>query len=59
MKMLFTPFTREEMGYTKNFEGNGLGLALVKRYCDLNNAEIKVSSKKGQGSLFRVTFQRN
>lgn len=59
MKMLFTPFTREEMGYTRNFEGNGLGLALIKRYCDLNNAEIKVSSKKGQGSLFRVTFKNS
>jgi PAS domain S-box-containing protein len=56
MKMLFTPFTREEKGYTRSFEGNGLGLALVKKYCDLNNAEIKVTSRKGKGSLFRVTF---
>jgi len=57
MKMLFTPFTKEEKGYTRNFEGNGLGLALVKKYCDLNNAEIKVTSQKGKGSIFRVTFQ--
>ena len=56
MKMLFTPFTKEEKGYTRNFEGNGLGLALVKKYCDLNNAEIKVTSQKGKGSIFRVTF---
>lgn len=54
--MLFTPFTREEKGYTRNFEGNGLGLALVKRYCELNNAEIKVISQKGKGSTFRVIF---
>jgi PAS domain S-box-containing protein len=58
MKMLFTPFTREEKGYTRNFEGNGLGLALVKKYCELNNAEIKVTSRKGKGSLFRVTFHK-
>lgn len=58
MKMLFTPFTKEEKGYTRNFEGNGLGLALVKKYCDLNNAEIKVTSKKGKGSIFRVTFHQ-
>jgi signal transduction histidine kinase len=56
LPMLFTPFSREEKGYTRNFEGNGLGLALVKKYCDLNNAEIKVTSVKGNGSIFRITF---
>jgi signal transduction histidine kinase len=55
---LFTPFTREEQGYTRNYEGNGLGLALVKKYCDLNGAEIKFSSTKGKGTIFRVTFSR-
>lgn len=59
MKMLFTPFTKEEKGYTRNFEGNGLGLALVKKYCEINNAEIKVTSQKGKGSTFRVTFHHH
>ena len=53
---LFSPFTREEQGYTRNFEGNGLGLALAKKYCDLNGAEIKATSVKGKGTTFRVTF---
>lgn len=53
---LFDPFSREEKGYTRNFEGNGLGLALAKRYCELNGAEIKVTSIKGKGTTFRVTF---
>ncbi len=56
MPMLFTPFTREEKGYTRNFEGNGLGLSLVKKYCELNGADIKVTSKKGRGTTFRVIF---
>lgn len=56
MSMLFKPFTKEEQGYTRNFEGNGLGLALVKKYCDLNGADIRVSSQKGKGSIFRVSF---
>ena len=56
LPMLFTPFTREEKGYTRTFEGNGLGLALVKRYCELNGAEIKVSSVKGKGTTFRIIF---
>jgi signal transduction histidine kinase len=56
MPMLFQPFSKEEKGYTRNFEGNGLGLALVKKYCELNRADIKVSSIKSKGSTFRVTF---
>lgn len=55
---LFTPFTQEEMGYTRKFEGTGLGLALVKNYIELNNAEIKVSSTKGKGSSFTVIFDK-
>ncbi len=54
---LFEPFSQEEMGYTRKFEGNGIGLALVKKYCDLNNANVEVESKKGFGSIFRVIFK--
>jgi signal transduction histidine kinase len=53
---LFKPFLQEEMGYTRRYEGNGLGLALVKKYCELNNAEIKVKSEKGKGSTFTIAF---
>lgn len=53
---LFKPFMQEDQGYSRRFEGNGLGLALVKNYCDLNQATIKVESKKGEGSSFIVTF---
>lgn len=53
---LFTAFYQEQRGYTRQYEGNGLGLALVKKYCDLNNAEISVESKKGVGSAFTVVF---
>lgn len=54
---LFQPFTQEEMGYTRKYEGNGLGLALVKNYIDMNNAEISVKSTKGKGSIFTVKFR--
>ncbi len=53
---LFTPFSQEEQGYTRKFEGNGLGLALVKKYCEINNAEIKVQSTKGKGTKFIIAF---
>lgn len=54
---IFSLFSREEKGFTRNYEGNGLGLALVKKYCELNNSPIQVHSTKGKGTTFRVTFQ--
>ncbi len=56
-KNLFMPFTQEEQGYTRKYEGNGLGLALVKKYCDLNHCNISVESKKNSGSIFTVCFK--
>ncbi|HPN37348.1 MAG TPA: ABC transporter substrate binding protein [Melioribacteraceae bacterium] len=56
---LFEPFSQEEQGYTRRFEGNGLGLALIKKYTDLNKAKITVESKKGEGSTFTVFFNKN
>ncbi len=53
---IFDPFSQEYQGYSRKFEGNGLGLALVKEYCKINNAEITVESKKGVGTKFTVTF---
>ncbi|MBL1214623.1 MAG: PAS domain S-box protein [Ignavibacteriae bacterium] len=53
---LFEKFSQEEEGYTRKFEGSGLGLALVKQYCDVNNAFINVSSKKNTGTKFTITF---
>ncbi len=56
---LFEPFSQEEQGYTRKFEGNGLGLALIKKYTDLNDAKIEVKSKKGEGTTFVVYFNKN
>ncbi len=54
---IFEPFTQEESGYSRNFEGPGLGMALVKKYCELNNAQILVNSVKGKGTTVKVIFQ--
>lgn len=56
---LFNPFTQEEEGYTRKYEGNGLGLSLVRHYCELNKATIDVASEKNFGSTFTVLFQKN
>ncbi|MBL1213258.1 MAG: PAS domain-containing sensor histidine kinase [Ignavibacteriae bacterium] len=55
---LFKPFSQEETGFSRRYEGNGLGLALSKKYCELNNADIKVKSEKGKGSVFTVVFKQ-
>jgi len=54
---LFTPFRQEEQGYTRKYDGNGLGLALIKKYCEINNAEISVRSKKHFGTVFTIEFK--
>lgn len=56
LKNIFDPFSQEETGYSRRFEGNGLGLALVKKYAEINNITIDVQSEKNVGTLFTVLF---
>lgn len=53
---IFEPFSQEEHGYNRPYEGSGLGLALTKRYLDLINSSITVDSVKGVGSTFTFTL---
>lgn len=55
---IFEPFSQEEYGYTRQFEGSGLGLALVRKYLELNGARVSIESEKGTGSTFTIEFAR-
>ena len=59
LQKMFVPFSQEDVGHKREFEGNGLGLALVKKYIELNRADINVESEKNIGSVFTVTFHNN
>ncbi|MFA7227431.1 MAG: ATP-binding protein [Melioribacteraceae bacterium] len=56
---LFEPFTQEEQGYSRKYEGTGLGMALVKRYCQINNINITVETKKAIGTRYILQFPNN
>ncbi|MFH0735910.1 MAG: PAS domain-containing sensor histidine kinase [bacterium] len=53
---IFELFSQEEQGYTRKYEGNGLGLSLVKGYCDINKIKLNIESKKQKGTKVTLTF---
>ena len=59
LQNIFKPYTQEEIGYNRSFEGVGLGLSLVKKYVEINHVSISVISKKDVGSIFTVEFNNN
>jgi signal transduction histidine kinase len=56
---VFEAFSQENPGLTRRFEGVGLGLSLVRKYLELNGAEIAVASEKHRGSTFTIRFARD
>jgi PAS domain S-box-containing protein len=55
---LFQPFTQVDQGYTKSYQGAGLGLSICKRLIDLMGGNIVVESELGVGTTFSfcITF---
>ncbi|SFC00607.1 His Kinase A (phospho-acceptor) domain-containing protein [Marinospirillum celere] len=51
------PFFRA--GNVDNVQGTGLGLSIVKRFVDLHQGRLEITSQLGQGSCFRVWLPIN
>lgn len=52
--VIFEPFRQASEGYTRKFDGAGLGLSLCRKYCELLGGWLEVQSTPGAGSMFTV-----
>lgn len=56
---LYAEFARIKNSRTRNIEGSGLGLSIVKRIAALYGATIQLDSEENQGCVFTVTLPRS
>ena len=56
MGKLFRPFAQIDSGLSRQYEGSGLGLALVARMAELHGGSVAVESQVGQGSRFMLSL---
>ncbi|MEL4304878.1 ATP-binding protein [Methanococcoides cohabitans] len=52
IEKLFQPFSQIDSDSSRNYQGTGLGLALVKNFVELHGGSVNIDSKKGSGSTF-------
>ncbi|MBP1466574.1 response regulator [Candidatus Chloroploca sp. M-50] len=53
---LFKPFIQLDSSLSRQHEGTGLGLALVRRLVELHGGSVTVTSEPGKGSCFTVAL---
>ena len=58
-KKLFKPFSQVDFFSSKNYQGTGLGLSLVKQIVHLHGGYVWLRSNPGEGSTFAFTIPIN
>lgn len=56
MARLFKPFSQVDSRLNRNYDGAGLGLALVTRLIELHGGSVGAESVPGQGSKFTIVL---
>jgi len=54
LKYIFEHFRQVDKSFTRNHEGSGIGLSLVKSLIELHGGSINVNSEYGKGSEFVI-----
>lgn len=58
LEKIYEPFSQEDEGVNRKYEGNGLGLTLTKSYCEINDVDISIKSNKSVGTTIRLVFNK-
>lgn len=56
LKKLFQPFVQLDSSLSRQYEGSGLGLVLVKKMVSMHGGSLDVQSKAGAGSCFSFSL---
>jgi len=56
IEKLFMPFVQVDSGLSRQYEGTGLGLALVKKLAELHGGRVELQSDFGKGSCFTLVL---
>ena len=56
IERLLKPFTQEIEGYTRPFEGAGLGMTIAYKLTILMNGEFLITSEKNKGTKITINF---
>lgn len=58
-KNIFEAFRQASEGYSRNYEGCGLGLTLAQKMIELMHGEINLASEPNKGSIFTILLPKS
>lgn len=58
MHMIFDAFMQKDVSTTRRYEGNGLGLSIVKGLMDLIEGQLVMESKEGAGTKVTLILKK-